>query len=248
MILYAVGAVLVGLALFLLLRSFWIRAGLTPARVAIALAIAVVTFGLIALVVSGKLSWLFAVGAAVVAFGNRLLGLLGIVPILNRLFPNWHHRFRRVFLRSASAAGAANGGDYSSIDTPELRMTLHHSTGHMDGEVLRGAERGRFLSELDRATLTKLLGTFSDPESRRLLSAYLDRTHPGWNTAANDASPPSTMSRHEALAVLGLDAGATHDEIIQAHRRLIQKLHPDRGGSTYLATTLNEAKRVLLDA
>jgi hypothetical protein len=97
-------------------------------------------------------------------------------------------------------------------------------------------------------TLTGLLRTFSDPESKRLLSAYLDRTHPGWNAAPNDTPAPSTMSREEALAVLGIDARATHEQIIQAHRRLIQKLHPDRGGSTYLATTLNEAKRVLLDA
>ena len=248
MILYAVGAVLVGLALFLLSRAFWIRAGLTPARVAIALAIAAVTFGLIALVVSGKLSWLFAAGAALVAFGNRLLSLLSVVPVLNRLFPNWHHRVRRAFSQSATAAaGAANGEDYSTIDTPDLRMTLHHPTGHMDGEVLRGAERGRFLSELERATLISLLASFTDAESKRVLSAYLDRAHPGWSSSSGEAPGPSGMSRDQALAVLGLAAGATSDEVVRAHRRLIQKLHPDRGGSTYLASTLNEAKRVLLD-
>jgi hypothetical protein len=242
-ILYVIGAVLVGTVLFLLLRAFWIRAGLTLARVAIALAIAVVTFGLIALVVAGKLSWVFAAAAALVAFSNRLLGVLSVLPILNRLFPNWHKRWTRT--RTAQH-GATNGSAYSTIDTPELRMTLHHATGHMDGEILVGPQRGRFLSELDRVTLVNVLALLGDAEAKRLLTAYLDRTHAGWN-ATGGAVAASGMSRDEALAVLGLEAGATPDDIVQAHRRLIQKVHPDRGGSTYLATTLNEAKRVLLD-
>lgn len=241
MILYLLGAVLVGTALLMLGRAFWIRAGLTWPRVAIALAIAVVTFAVIALVVSGKISWLFAAVAGVIAFGQRLLSLLSVLPVLNKLFPNWHRRFRRGHTRGASA----NGGNYATIETPELRMTLHHGTGHMDGEILFGLERGRFLSELDRHKLAAVLAAMKDAESRRLLSAYLERMDgPG----STPPEPPATsgMSRQQALDVLGLAAGASRDEIVQAHRRLIQKLHPDRGGSTYIATQLNEAKRVLL--
>jgi len=54
------------------------------------------------------------------------------------------------------------------------------------------------------------------------------------------------MSRKEALAVLGLDDAAEKDDIIAAHRTLMQKLHPDRGGNDYLAAKINQAKDLLV--
>jgi hypothetical protein len=70
-------------------------------------------------------------------------------------------------------------------------------------------------------------------------------------SAERDQDPPassgnSRMSREEALDILGLDAAATRDDIIAAHRRLMQKMHPDRGGSDYLAGKINRARDVLL--
>ncbi len=56
------------------------------------------------------------------------------------------------------------------------------------------------------------------------------------------------MTRAQALAVLGLKANPTRAEVIKAHRHLMSKIHPDKGGSTYLAQQLNEAKRVLINA
>jgi curved DNA-binding protein CbpA len=54
------------------------------------------------------------------------------------------------------------------------------------------------------------------------------------------------MDEATALQILGLAAGATPDEIKAAHRRLMARLHPDHGGSTWLASQLNQAKDLLL--
>ena len=54
------------------------------------------------------------------------------------------------------------------------------------------------------------------------------------------------MSRTEAFAVIGLEPGASDTEIRQAHHRLMKGMHPDQGGSTFLATKINQAKDLLL--
>jgi hypothetical protein len=87
--------------------------------------------------------------------------------------------------------------------------------------------------------------------------ALLTGTTPPWMRfpqGAGDAggsrdAPPGrrgSMSRSEALKVLGLEEGATEEQIRAAHRRLIVQIHPDKGGTSYLAAKINEAKDVLL--
>jgi DnaJ family protein C protein 19 len=83
-------------------------------------------------------------------------------------------------------------------------------------------------------------------KSLPLLAPFLKRAKAEQaNNNANTVNS-SDMTKDEAFAILGLDTSASEEEIVMAHRRLIQKLHPDTGGNEYLATQLNIAKEVLL--
>jgi hypothetical protein len=85
------------------------------------------------------------------------------------------------------------------------------------------------------------------PIFRGLFGAYQQYgRQKGAGNGAGGSAGSGDMSLAEAREILGLDANPSRDEIIEAHRRLMQRVHPDRGGSTYLAQQLNEAKRVLL--
>lgn len=159
-------------------------------------------------------------------------------------------RWKALWTRMKNAAGPAPGGS-SGVETSWLRMSLDHASGTMDGTVLRGRYRGRRLGELSLAELRGLVAECAgDADSATLIEAYLDRLHPGWRTAAGheEAAPSASaaMSRDEAWRILGLEPGANEAEIRDAHRRLMKKLHPDQGGSSYLAAKINQAKDLLL--
>jgi hypothetical protein len=145
-------------------------------------------------------------------------------------------------------------GQASRVRTAFLEMQLDHDSASMNGHVLAGRHQGAALDTLDRAALLDLFAEI-DSDSRELLAAYLDRREPGWREhAQGDAgagsarnSPSSAkMTEEEAYQILGIQSGANAQEITRAHRSLMKKLHPDQGGTTYLAARVNEAKDVLL--
>jgi hypothetical protein len=147
-------------------------------------------------------------------------------------------------------------GSVSRVRSPMIEMELDHDTGEMNGTVLAGGFAGRALNDIDEPGLRRLYEECrgSDPEGVRLLEAYLDRRFAGWREHAEpneDARPRAraqagAMTEEEAYQLLGLQPGADPDEIRRAHRTLMMKLHPDQGGTTYLAARINEAKDVLL--
>jgi hypothetical protein len=145
-----------------------------------------------------------------------------------------------------------SGGQSSRVRTAWLEMALDHDTGEMRGSVLAGRHKGASLDSLNTPSLVDLLAE-ADDETRALLLPYLDRRDPAWrehaqgDAAAGRASASGgKMSDEEAHQILGLQAGASADDIGRAHRALMKKFHPDQGGSTYLAARINEAKEILL--
>lgn len=179
-------------------------------------------FGLFGLV-TGKLVW------AVVGLGGALI----------------------IYLMGANLPWNANrpekGG--SEVQTPWLNLHLDHSTGGITGDVLQGRFAGNRIENLDRDDLMFLLGECArdDGQSARLIEAYLDRMWPEWRDAGRAGSAGGgRMDREEALSVLGLDSSASDDDIRAAHREMMRRHHPDRGGSDWLAAKLNQAKEVLL--
>jgi hypothetical protein len=198
---------------------------------------------------TGRLNPLFALLAAAIPVAMRGLALLQLVPVVQQLL-------RTLGLSNQLGSAGGSSGQSSSVRTQFLDMRLDHATGRMDGVVRRGALRGRRLSQLTLEQLLDLLDECraADGQSAAVLESYLDREHgEDWQARAQARGDRSSqagvgpLSKQEALDILGVSATATPDEVRAAHRRLMQKYHPDRGGSDYLAAKINAAKRRLLD-
>lgn len=143
----------------------------------------------------------------------------------------------------------------SYVRSAALDMELDHDTGAMNGVVLAGKFEGRELKALGLSELLQLrIELSADAESLQLLEAYLDREHAGWREGAEadvgaglgSAPGAGAMTEQEAYQILGLQPGASSAEVHQAHRRLMQRMHPDVGGSPFLAARINAAKDFLL--
>jgi hypothetical protein len=230
-----------GVGLFLIFRWLFRQ----PPRVYWQWIAVLLAAGLLTLVLTGRAHWLAAVFAALLPFVRGLLTLLGHIPALKRVLAG---------VDALKPKSEPSSGQTSTVQGKYIRMTLNHDSGDINGEVLAGPFKGSMLNQLRLDDLLQLLRDCQDDEeSVALLQAYLDREHADtWQQQAGaqgqqrTPSEPGEMSREEALQILGLSSGAGEAEIIETHRRLMQKLHPDRGGSTYLAATINLAKETLL--
>jgi len=182
--------------------------------------------------------------AVAIPLGIFGAGLLGWSPFGMPGFPNIGGMF---------GGARRSPGQASRVRSQFLDMTLDHDSGELDGQIVAGPYAGRPLSEFDLSQLMTMVAGF-DAESVALLESYLDRRFPAWrqdaqgNTAGGQrrAAPSGKMTDEEAYQILGLQPGASRDEIGRAHRTLMNKRQPDQGGSTYLAARVNEAKDTLL--
>lgn len=204
-------------------------------------------------VVKGIVVVLVVVLALFFAFSRGIGAALVTAAFLLPMFLRWRgmSRFARNFR-------GPKPGQSSDVETRYLRMSLDHDTGVLDGTVLEGQFRGRLLQEMAQPELLELLREcrVNDAQSATVLESYIDRIHgAGWRGgdegqeskwSAGPQSGGGAMTREEAYQILGLQPGASTEDIKEAHHKLMLKNHPDQGGSTYIATKINQAKELLL--
>jgi hypothetical protein len=236
------GALLLGIVLLvvvlLVLRAF---ARANPAQLALAVRAFIAAF------------------AALASTGLLFAGRFGLAAIMIGATFMAIRAMQRAAVSPAGGFGGGSPGSSSEVETDTLRMELDHRSGDLDGEVLRGRFAGRSLGSLGLSDLLELLAECrrEDPRSVPLLETYLDRREPDWRGGGADEEGPGggawggaasggAMDEATAWSVLGLAPGASSDEIKAAHRRLMSRLHPDAGGSNYLAAEINRAKDFLL--
>ena len=229
-LLLAALAALAGTVLSRLYRRYGVW-GVLLALAALALAV---------LVATGRAHWISIAALGALALAKRLVWMF-VPQLLAALPAMWRRRL--------------GGGARSQFRTAMLAVTLDPLTGRMEGSVLRGPLAGRSLDELSEVELRGLLAQCQreDPPASLLLQSYIAYAHPDWQAPGaapgDDAPPPSsTMGLEQARAVLGVEEGADRDAVLAAYRRLVQRLHPDRGGNPYLASMINQARDLLLEA
>jgi hypothetical protein len=184
--------------------------------------------------------------AVAIPIGIFGAGLLGWSPVGSS-------RFNFLGGMFGGTGASRSSGQASRVRSQFLDMTLDHDSGELAGQIVAGPHAGHWLGEFDLPQLMAMVPSF-DAESVALLESYLDRRFPAWrqnterDTAGRQRRSTATgkMTDEEAYQILGLQPGAGRDEIARAHRGLMKKLHPDQGGSTYLAARVNEAKDTLL--
>lgn len=225
---------------------FWLKT-LKPAtrtRAVIAIILVIASTFVLLMALTGRLHWIAAVAAGLLPFARRLFPLfIRFLPFLNYLYKKRQSQ--------------ASSGNVSKVETKILSMRLDHDSGVMYGTVKQGPLQGKELGDLNEQEFMQLLQYCRehDGESTRLLTTYLDkRFGDSWreddiphNESANNHSHHGTMSRQEAFDILGISPNSSKEEIIAAHRKLMQKMHPDRGGSDYLAAQINQAKDILIN-
>ncbi len=198
---------------------------------------------LLVLVLTGRLPALFALAMAAIPWIQRVIMLRSAY----NMFRSWQ----------GGPVPGSKPGQTSDVKTRYLEMALDHDSGEIAGTVIAGDFKGRNLDDMSIEELAELLNVCrrKDQQSASILETYLDRMRTdSWEEYVREhaeehapSGDADEMTREEALQILGLDESASREDIIEAHRVLMQRNHPDRGGSTWLAARINRAKDILLE-
>lgn len=247
MLAYAVLGIALLVGILLILRWFVTAEPRTLVRIGTLIVLGGVSILAVTLAATGRLQWVLASGMALLPW---------LVPLIRAA--------RRASNDYDGTSGGRNQGRTTDVETRFFRMSLDHDSGELDGVILKGPHAGSRLAESSLADLLDLLILCrkQDQQSAQVLEAYLDRAHPDWRVQAGASGGPSAgesrrdggrggadggmMTAQEAYEILGLEPGASESDIKAAHLRLIAGLHPDRGGTNYLAAKVNQARQVLL--
>ena len=202
----------------------------------------------------GVLFILVVVGLVIASgrIGMLWLIFLGLLP--------WISRFRALNRQAKNLRGPI-AGQRVDRKTNFVVIYLNPETGDMDGRVLQGPQSGKLLSEISIDELVTLYeaALLEDAESASILEAYMDRMHgKSWrqkslsmNAADTSDDTPELleqgMSRSEAYKFLGLQPGASKNDIGNAFTKLTQTGHPDESIARDIKAKAKQAKSTLLD-
>ena len=183
-----------------------------------------ITIIALVLIFSGKLNFLPVALAPALLFFRRISSLLSILNLFSR--SSFGSKFK------------------PTINTKYLKIQIILQTKQAIIEIKEGEFKGRGFSSLSKPEVDKLLSDLkvNDPRGFSILNVVINQSY---QQSQNTSS--SQMSEEEALSILGLQKGASPEEIKKSYYNLMKKFHPDKDGNNYLSNLISEAKNKLLN-
>jgi hypothetical protein len=219
------------------------------------------------LLLSGRMAAVVAAIFAALPFVYRFLKIGLLWPFLRRMFNANRYQGQQQTGSGKGRHSSGGSGRVSEIKTQFLHMYLDHDSGRLQGTVIAGKFAGR---DLDALGVDDLQDFFvqccgAQDQSQAVLETYLDRRpdcenwrnwyqggHAGDGGSGNEHDGgrggfrKGEMDVEEARKILGVGKNASRAEINRAYQTLIKAVHPDHGGSDYLASRINAARTLLL--